>query len=504
MRGRKEKIDLTEAVVYGKIPPQAPELEEIVLGACMLEKEVFDNVCSILKTHSFYKDAHQKVFKAMVDLSVKSQPIDLHTVREQLLETKELDNIGGAYYLLKLTEKVVNTANIETYCRIIHERYLKREIIRVSGQALTSAYEDSSDAFEVLDKVSSEVTKLAVVGSSDSGKDMATLGVSRIQYLEEARHRDTSEVIGVPTGFRNVNETTNGWIPTDLIILAARPSVGKTALALNFARNAAADINKPTPVAFFCLEMNADKLYDRLLSAESGMSLEKITKARLEDWEMQSLYQKGVVPLSRYNIFLEYCPSLTIIQLRAKVRRWLHRVGGFGLVIIDYLQLMTGIREDLNSQNREQELANISRSLKVLAGEMNIPIIALSQMSRDIEKRGGGKPKLSDIRESGAIEQDADVVAFLSRLDYEMAEHEVTEAERDKALITFKKNRQGKLDTLPMQTVLEIQRWMTPEQYNTYKGNVFQREGLPSGNFRPVNGAKLFIQSNEKDNEDFF
>jgi replicative DNA helicase len=486
MRRKKETIDITNTVVYGKIPPQAKDLEEYVLGACMLESGLFDTACIFLKEASFYQDAHQRIFKAMIDLSVACKPIDLNTVKERLLSAGELDLVGGAYALARLTEKVTNTANIETYCKIIHEKFLKREVIKICGQALTDAFGEESDAFELLDKVSLEVTKLATVGVPDSGKDMSTLGVSRIQYLEEMRHREYGEVIGVPTGYRNIDETTNGWIPTDLIILAARPSVGKTALALNLARNAAADPNKPTPVAFFCLEMNADKLYDRLLSAESGVFLEKITKARLNDYEMQSLYNKGVQPLSKYPITLEYCPSLNIIELRAKVRRWLTKVGGFGLVVIDYLQLMTGLRDDLNSQNREQELANISRSLKVLAGEMNIPIIALSQMSREIEKRGGGKPKLSDIRESGAIEQDADVVAFLTRLDYEMADHEITDAERDKALITFKKNRQGKLDTLPMQTALEVQRWMTPEQYDTYKNNYNQ---IPN-NYKQINNTQ--------------
>lgn len=473
---KKKELDLT-TVIYGKVPPQAKELEEIVLGACMLVKDAFDVVGSLLRPESFYFEAHQKVFKAMVALSVKSQPIDLNTVREHLLFTEELDLVGGPYAILGLTEKVSSNANLDTYCKIIHERFLKREIIRICGQSLNDAYQDSSDAFELLDKLSSDVTKLATIGTTDSGKDMATLGVERIQYLEQMRHREPGEVIGIPSGFKNINETTNGWIPTDLIILAARPSVGKTALALNLARNAAADLKKPTPVFFACLEMNSDKLYDRLMAAESGISLEKITKARLDDSEMKLLYQNGIVPLSKYPITLEYCPSLNIIELRAKIRRWLNKVGGFGLVIIDYLQLMTGLRDDLNSQNREQELSNISRSLKCLAGEMNVPIIALSQMSRDIEKRGGGKPKLSDIRESGAIEQDADVVAFLTRLDYEMAEHEVTDNERDKALITFKKNRQGRLDTLPMQTVLEVQRWMTPEQYDTYKSNSFQING---------------------------
>jgi replicative DNA helicase len=493
---RDTTIDLTNTVVYGKVPPQAKDLEEIILGGCMLESNVFDSVATILKQESFYVNSHQLIFKAIVSLSLKSQPIDIMTVVEQLRTSEELDLVGGAYYVTKLTEKVSNTGNIETYCRIIHEKYLKRQLIAVCGEGLSQSYEDSTDAFELLDSLSLNVTKLAVAGTTDAGQDMSTLGVKRVQYLEEMRNREIEEVIGVPTGFRNINETTNGWIPTDLIILAARPSVGKTALALNLARNAAADLKKPTPVAFFCLEMNEEKLYDRLLSAESGISLEKITKARLSDDEMVRLYHNGVAQLANYPILLEYCPSLNIIELRAKARRWLQRVGGFGLIIIDYLQLMTGVRDDLNSQNREQELANISRSLKVLAGEMKVPIIALSQMSREIEKRGGGKPKLSDIRESGAIEQDADVVAFLTRLDYEMADHEVTQNEKDKALITFKKNRQGKLDTLPMQTVLEVQRWMTLEQYETYKNNTIQLNG---SNYRRIDEPKTKHLIDEED-----
>lgn len=493
---KKTTVDLSN-LVYGKVPPQAKDLEESVLGTCLVSRETFEEVIHLLRPETFYQDAHQMIFRAMISLSSQSAPIDLNTVSEQLKRTGELELVGGVYALVSLTNKISFGEHIFSYARILHEKYLKREQIRICAEGITEGYEDGADAFESLDQLSGRVANLATANISSNGMDMLTAGVKRMRYLAEASQR-TEDVLGVPTGFPYMDKITKGWMPTYLILLAARPSVGKTALALNLARNAASDKQKPTPVYFICMEMTEENLYDRLLSAESGIAYETITQAKLTEKELQAIYERGVQPLARYSIKLEYCPSLNILELRAKVRNWLKNNGGFGLVIIDYVQLMTGVRDDLKGQNREQELSSISRGLKKLAGECKIPLIALSQMSRDVEKRGDKKPQMSDLRESGALEQDADVVAFLQREDYEQAEFEVNNMDRDKAWIWFKKNRNGKLERVPMRTALEVQRWMSPEQYDLYHNNL---QG-----FRPIKELKpnLYIAPTGTNDEDPF
>jgi replicative DNA helicase len=477
MNRRKPLPVDTTNLIYGKVPPKAIELEEGILGTILIHKDTLEEVVHIIKPEAFYSDVHQRIYKAMLALSTQTTPIDLNTVSEQLKKTEELELIGGIHALVELTNKASFGEHILSYARIVHEKYLKREQIRICAEGITQAYEDASDAFESLDVLSGRVADLATSNIGSNGVDMVTAGVRRMRYLAEASQR-TTDVLGVPTGYPYMDKITKGWMPTYLILIAARPSVGKTALALNLARNAASNKQKPTPVYLICMEMTEDNLYDRLLSAESGVPYEKITEAKLSDYELQTLYEKGVQPLANYNIKLEYTPSLNILELRAKVRRWLSLVGGDGLVIIDYVQLMTGVRDDLKGQNREQELANISRGLKKLAGECRIPVIALSQMSREVEKRGDKKPQMSDLRESGALEQDADVVAFLQREDYEQADYEVNSDDKDKAWVWFKKNRNGKLEKVPMRTALEVQRWMDQEQYEMYHRNL---QG-----FRPV------------------
>jgi replicative DNA helicase len=504
-KNKRRSSSEINTMIYSKVPPQAKDLEEAVLGAIMLEKGAFDTVIEILKPECFYVDAHYRIFHAMQAMALRNQPIDMLTVVEELRFKEELDLVGGPYYVTKLTNSVVSSANIEAHCRIIYERFLKREQIGIYSEALSNAYEDSTDPFDLLAAVEAKVTDLATSGESSQGKDMATVLVDRMRYQEEKSNRKDDEVLGVTTGFPIIDKATKGWMPTHLIVFAARPSVGKTALALNVARNAAADPNKPTPVAFFSLEMDEGNLTDRLLSSESGIAYDAITDCRLTFDQKKSLFEKGVCPLSNYPITLEYCPSLNILELRAKTKRWAKTwrskrnskgelVYENGLVIIDYLQLMSGLTDEYNHQTRDQVLSTITRSLKKLAGELNVPIIALSQLSREIEKRRDGKPQLSDLRESGAIEQDADVVAFLMREDYEQAEFEVDQEKKGKAFVWFKKNRNGKLDRIPMRTELEIQRWMTTDQYDMYYRN---KQGLQSAMHNGKHTANL-------NNEEFF
>jgi replicative DNA helicase len=305
----------------------------------------------------------------------------------------------------------------------------------------------------------------------------------------------------VPTGFPSLDHITYGWQPTDLIILAARPSVGKTAFALNLARNAALHPRKSIPVGFFSLEMSAGQLVQRILSAESEIWLEKIARGRLQEHEMKQLYAKGIQRLAQAPIFIDDTAALNIFELRAKCRR-LKNKHNVGLIIIDYLQLMSGTGENRNT-NREQEISRISRDLKGLAKELQVPIIALSQLSREVEKRkeGSKMPQLSDLRESGAIEQDADMVMFLYRPEYyDINANEMGESNKGETHVRIAKHRNGSLETIKLKALLHIQKFIEED------GNNFGTTGLPPGNWKPVpdddnNGAKLYIQTESKMND---
>ncbi len=497
---RRANMDLG-SMVYGKIPPQAKELEEAVLGAIMIEKSAFDLVIETLKPECFYVEAHQKIFAAMQGLANKSQPIDILTVVEELRFREELEMIGGAYYVTKLTNAVVSAANIEAHARIILQKFIQRELIRISGEIISDAFEDSTDVFDLLDDAES---KLYQITSNHLKKDFDSIDsvlVKTIQRIEDLRHRN-EDVTGVPSGFAPLDRVTYGWQNTDLIILAARPAVGKTAFALNLARNATMHPTKPTPVALFSLEMSAGQLVQRILSAESEIWLEKIARGKLEEHEMKQLYAKGIQRLAQAPLFIDDSPALNIFELRAKCRR-LKNKHNIGMVIIDYLQLMSGASENRNT-NREQEISNISRNLKGLAKELNIPIIALSQLSRAVEQRGAKEgsrvPQLSDLRESGAIEQDADMVMFLYRPDYyEMTQN--AEGENVKGLTEVKiaKHRNGSLDTIKLKALLHIQKFTSWDE-DPYSGM-----GLPPGGWRPVDdgggGEKLYIQTGSRMND---
>jgi replicative DNA helicase len=497
---RKSTLDLG-TMVYGKVPPQAKDLEEAVLGAIMLEKSAFDTVIEILKPECFYVEAHQRIYQAMQGLANKSQPIDILTVAEELRFREELEVVGGAYYVSKLTNSVVSAANIEAHSRIILQKFIQRELIRISGEIIGDAYEDSTDVFDLLDDAES---KLFEITNNHLRKNFDTIDsvlVKTIQRIEDLRHKN-EDVSGVPSGFPSLDRVTYGWQNTDLIILAARPAVGKTAFALNLARNAVMNANKKTPVALFSLEMSAGQLVQRLLSAQSEIWLEKIARGKLEEHEMKQLYARGIQELAQAPLFIDDTPALNIFELRAKCRR-LKNKHNIGMVIIDYLQLMSGTGENRNS-NREQEISNISRNLKGLAKELNIPIIALSQLSRAVETRSAGKdgnkmPQLSDLRESGAIEQDADMVMFLYRPEYyDITQNEMGESNRGETHVRIAKHRNGSLETVKLKALLHIQKFVEDEGGDGF-GNA-----LP-GNWKPVSdvdgGAKVFIQTGSKMND---
>lgn len=499
---RKSSIDLS-TMVYGKVPPQAKDLEEAVLGAIMLEKSAFDTVVELLKPECFYVDAHQRIYRAMQTLQQKNQPIDILTVVEELKLKEELEIVGGPYYVTRLTNAVISSANIEAHSRIILQKFIQRELIRISGEIIGDAYEDSTDVFDLLDDAESKLFEITNNHLRKNFDSIDTVLVKTVQRIEDMRHRN-EDVTGVPSGFNSLDTVTYGWQATDLIILAARPSVGKTAFALNLARNAALHPTKPTPVAFFSLEMSSAQLVQRILSAESEIWLEKISRGKLEEHEMKQLYAKGIQRLAQAPIFIDDTAALNIFELRAKCRR-LKNKHNVGLILIDYLQLMSGTG-DRNS-NREQEISRISRDLKGLAKELGVPIIALSQLSREVEKRKEGNkiPQLSDLRESGAIEQDADMVMFLYRPEYyDITTNEHGESNKGETHVRIAKHRNGSLENIKLRAMLHIQKFVDMEDDDF--------GGLPrGGSWKPVPGndagdqgggnAKLYIQTGSRMND---
>src|SRR5215216_4616257 len=310
---RKSTPDLS-TMIYGKVPPQAKDLEEAVLGAVMLEKGAFDTVIEILKPECFYVDSNQRIFKAMQGLANKSQPIDILTVVEELRMREELDLVGGPYYVTRLTNTVVSAANIEAHSRIVLQKFIQRELIRISGEIISDSYEDSTDVFDLLDEAESKLFEITNNHLRKNFDPIDRVLVKTIQRIEDMRHRN-EDITGVPTGYTSLDRVTYGWQNTDLIILAARPSVGKTAFALNLARNAALHATKATPVAFFSLEMSAGQLVQRILAAESEIWMEKISRGKLEEHEMKQLYQRGIQRLSQAPLFIDDTPALNIFEL---------------------------------------------------------------------------------------------------------------------------------------------------------------------------------------------
>lgn len=479
---RKNTADLG-AMVYGKVPPQAKDLEEAVLGAIMLEKGAIDLVAEFLKPETFYVEAHKLIFSAMVGLHTKGLPIDCMTVVEHLRESEQLEICGGPYYVTKLTNHVVSSANIVFHSRIILDRFQKRELIRIGGELIQGGYEDSADVKMLLDEHDRSITKL--IGSSgDNAVMLDKAMVQSVIQIEELRNKK-QDITGVPSGFHDVDKVTHGWQNTDLIILAARPAVGKTAFALNLARNAAMNNIKPVPVAFFSLEMSSPQLVKRIMSSESEIWLDKITNGRMEEDQMKQLYTRAVQPLAKAKIILDDSAALTIFELRAKARRYKKKYD-VGLIIVDYLQLMSGDTND--SRNREREISQISRGLKQLAKELNVPLIALSQLSRELEKRKGDNkiPQLSDLRESGAIEQDADMVIFLNRPEYyDVSQNEMGESIQGLTMVDIAKHRNGTLahgkDAIQLRANLAIQKFFDVEK--DFAAGIKE---LGAGAWRPV------------------
>lgn len=449
-KGREKKLDGLE---NAKILPQARDLEEAVLGAIMLETEAFDKIVDIIRPESFYSEAHIRIFRAMKMLYEENEPIDILTVNEKLKVTGDLDMVGGSYYIAKLTNKVSSSANIEFHARIIAQKYLQRELITVSNGVLKDAYDDTIDVFDLLDRAEGDLFELTETNMKKNTERIGSVLLSELEEIDQRRLRavDGDVLTGVGSGFTELDRLTAGWQKSDLVILAARPGMGKTAFTLALARNAAVDLDKP--VAVFSLEMSSNQLVSRLISMETEIDSDKLRKGTLLEREWKHL-TKNIDNLQKAPLFVDDTPAIGIFELRAKCRR-LKAKHDIQMIMIDYLQLMTGSSEGKGGGNREQEISQISRSLKGIAKELNIPIIALSQLSRAVETRGGAKrPMLSDLRESGAIEQDADMVIFLYRPEYyQITEDEEGQDCRGIGEVIIAKNRHGALKTIKVRWV---------------------------------------------------
>ena len=395
----------------GKLPPQAIDLEEVVLGAMMIDKKGVDEVIDILTPLSFYKEIHQNIFDAIFKLFQKSEPIDLLTVSNQLKKDGTHEKVGGDFYLISLTQKVSSSAHIEFHARIILQKFIQRSLIKISNEIISDSYDESKDVFDLLDNAESklyDVTQGNIKKSSETAQSLVIQAKNKIESISNKKG-----LSGIPSGFNKIDKLTAGWQQSDLVIIAARPGMGKTALALSMASNIA--IENKIPLAFFSLEMSSIQLITRLISSETGLDSNKLRTGKLEkhEWEQLNIRVKN---LEKAPLFIDDTPSLSIFDLRAKARRLVSQKD-VKIIIVDYLQLMTA-GGNMKIGNREQEISTISRNLKALAKELNIPVIALSQLSRLVEGRTSKRPLLSDLRESGAIEQDADIVSFIYRPEY--------------------------------------------------------------------------------------
>lgn len=459
---------------HGKVPPQATDLEEAVLGALMLERDAVSAVIDILTPKVFYKDAHQRIFSAISRLFGKSEPIDILTVTNELKSSGELEMVGGPYYITMLTSRIASAANVEYHARIIQQKHIQRDLIHISSEIIKDAYEDTTDVFALLDKAEQNLFSVSETNLRRNFEDMPSLVRQAIEDIESAKDSD-AHFRGVPAGFTDLDRITSGWQKSDLIILAARPSMGKTALALSMARNMAVEFKKP--LVFFSLEMSAVQLVTRLISSESELVSSKLKSGNLAEHEWEQLNAK-IRNLSEAKIFIDDTPALSIFELRAKCRR-LKQQHNIEMVFIDYLQLMTAGGD--NKGNREQEISQISRSLKALAKELDVPVLALSQLSRAVETRPGQskRPILSDLRESGAIEQDADLVLFIYRPEYyKIDEFEDGSTTAGVSEVIIAKHRNGAVGDVKLKFVDKFARF---EDYNQGTSGDFTPNDVQAG-----------------------
>lgn len=508
-RARKtnEKTDIRQ-IDYGRVPPQAVDMEASVLGALMLEKDAFAEVSEILKPECFYKEAHEKIFRSIVDLSTKEEPVDLYTVIEQLRKNSTLEDVGGPAYVASLTSNLASSAHLAYHAKIIAQKYVSRELIRISTDIQTKAFDEKMDVEDLLQEAEGAVFQ---VSQSSIKRDVVQIDPvikEALNRIQQAASR-AEGISGLPSGFHALDKITSGWQKSDLIIIAARPAMGKTAFVLSMAKNIAVDYRKPC--AIFSLEMSNVQLVNRLIVNVCQIPAEKIKNGQLADHEWKQLDVK-IKDLEGAPIYLDDTPSLSILELRTKARR-LVRDHGVQVIIIDYLQLMNA--QGMNFFSREGEVSLISRNLKGLAKELDIPIIALSQLNRGVENRGntngaeGKKPQLSDLRESGAIEQDADMVCFIHRPEYYKIYEDPSTGKdlRGVAQIIIAKHRNGATADVDLKFRSEYAKFMNEDDdidpFAVYgsKMNTPQPQPVDASMIPPMPPDSSFILPNNNPND---
>jgi len=483
----KTTITPQQLLELGKLPPQAVDLEEAVLGAIMLDNQALSSVIDILKPETFYKEANQRIYTAIKSLFTDSSAIDILTVTQQLKKEGTLEIAGGAFYVTQLTNRIASSANVEMHARIIIEKYLQRELIRVCTDVLHHSYDDVTDVFELMEKSEQDLFSVTQDNIRKNYESIATLLGKAIKQIEDSRDQKFQ---GIPSGYSRLDAITGGWQNSDLIILGARPAMGKTSMLLALARNACVEFDKP--IGIFSLEMTSLQLVMRMIASETEFSGDKLRRGDLSPEEFQILNEK-ISKLSRAPLYIDDTPALSIFEFKAKAKR-LKSQHNVSMILIDYLQLMVGGE---GKGNREQEVGLISRSLKAIAKELNIPIIALSQLSRMLEQRTGNtkRPQLSDLRESGQIEQDADLVAFIHRPEYYgILEDENGNSTQGVAEIIIAKHRNGRIGMENLMFIPHYSKFIEPSY------SLFNNQPDESSSSNPQPSASTYNPSEPKAN----
>ena len=484
---KKGKRNMSMDIVYGHVQPQAPEVEKAVLGALMIDRDAYVVVCEILKPMSFYEPRHQKIYEAMERLSINEKPIDLLTVTEQLAKDGTLEDVGGPAYVAELSSKVATSANILFHANILAEKYLSRQLIQYTNIIGNKAFDETIDVKDVIMEAEQILFEIAQSNMKKDYSSIRTL-VGESSKIMMKNSENKGEVSGISTGYYSLDHLTSGWQNSDLVIIAGRPAMGKTAFALSMAKNIAAD--QHVPVAFFSLEMSGVQLSNRLISNVCEIEGRKILSGQLDkaEWER---FDKRINNLIEAPLYIDDTPGLSVFELKTKAHR-LVRERGVKLIMIDYLQLMNASGMRFNS--RQEEVAKISQALKELAKDLDIPIIALSQLNRGVDGRIGAegkRPLLSDLRESGAIEQDADMVIFVHRPEYyHIYQGSEGEDYRGKAEIIIAKHRKGATDIALLNFRGEYTRFENPEDNSIERQAPFDGEirgSKVSGDYNPFN-----------------
>lgn len=455
---RRPKTSITpqQLIELGKLPPQAVEIESVVLGALMLDQSALADVIDILKPETFYKEGHQRIFEAIQSLFEKAEPIDILTTTQELKRMGNLEIAGGGLYISQLTNRIASAANIQFHARIVIEKFIQREIIRISTDTLQHAYEDGADVLELLTHAEQNIFSISNTTIKKTFEHISKVLSKSLAEIEAAKNQEFN---GIQSGFTGLDRITGGWQKSDLIIVAARPGQGKSSFMMTAARNAGVDFGKP--VAIFSLEMPSTQLVNRLISAESEIDAGKLRKGEINESDWQKIHGK-ISKLADAPIYIDDTPALSIFEFRAKARR-LKNQYGITMIVVDYLQLMTTGQES-GYGNREQEVAYIAKALKATAKELDLPIIALAQLSRSVEQRTDKRPQLSDLRESGSLEQEADVVMFIYRPFISgVAQDENGQSTEGQAEIIIAKHRNGKIDSASLLFIEQFAKFQDAE-----------------------------------------